>query len=83
MAQFLGGRSGNSPAFMNLTDGKGNEIQWAKTLNFPKGFCVVFDRGFTDYTWYNDLMTKEIFFVNRLKSNADVQYLLKRAGRKV
>lgn len=61
---------------------RGDEIQWARTLKFPKGSFVVFDRGFTDYTWYDTLMTKEISFVTRLKTNADVQYLLKRAGRK-
>ncbi len=68
--------------FMDMTDGKVHEINWAKTLNLPKGSFAVFDRGFTDYSWYSSLMTNGIFFVTRLKSNADVEYLLKRAGRK-
>jgi hypothetical protein len=74
--------SGYLPAFMDMTDGKGHEIQWAKTLNLPRGSFVAFDRGFTDYTWYQTLMTNGIFFVTRLKSNADIKYLLKRRGRK-
>ena len=43
---------------------------------------LFFDRGFTDYAWYDKLIKDGIFFVTRLKSNADVTYLLKRAGRK-
>jgi IS4 transposase len=68
---------------MDMTDGKVHEINWAKeTLKLPKGSFAVFDRGFTDYSWYSTLMADGIFFVTRLKSNADVEYLLKRAGRK-
>lgn len=74
---------GYLPTFMDMTDGKVHEVNWAKeTLKLPKGSFAVFDRGFTDYTWYSSLMTDGIFFVTRLKSNADVEYLLKRAGRK-
>ena len=73
---------GYIPAFMDMTSGKVHEINWAKTLKLPNGSFVCFDRGFTDYAWYNDLTMHSIFFVTRLKSNADVEYLLKRAGRK-
>ncbi len=73
---------GYLPTFMDMTDGKVHEINWAKTLKLPKGSFAVFDRGFTDYGWYSSLMTNGIFFVTRLKRNADVEYLLKRAGRK-
>jgi hypothetical protein len=71
------------PTFMDMTDGKGHEVTWAKeTLKLPKESFIVFDRGFTDYSWYSTLMTAGIFFVTRLKRNADVESLLKRAGRK-
>ena len=73
---------GHLPVFMDMTKGKEHEINWARTLKLPKGSFACFDRGFTDYGWYNDLNLHDIFFVTRLKSNADVQYLLKRAGRK-
>jgi IS4 transposase len=43
---------------------------------------AVFDMGFTDYKWYQALMDSGIYFVTRLKSNARIQYLHKRAGRK-
>lgn len=73
---------GHLPVFMDMTKGKEHEINWARTLKLPKGSFVCIDRGFTDYHWYSDLTTNAIFFVSRLKSNADAQYLLKRAGRK-
>jgi hypothetical protein len=73
---------GYLPAFMDMTDGKTHEIQWARALNLPTGSCVVFDRGFTDYNWYETLNDNGIFFVTRLKSNALVQYFKKRPGRR-
>ena len=73
---------GYLPAFVTVTDGKTHESQWAKTLKLPKGSLVVFDRGFTDYQWYQALMGSGIFFVTRLKSNALVSYFEKRRGRK-
>ncbi|MBU1420144.1 MAG: IS4 family transposase, partial [Proteobacteria bacterium] len=36
----------------------------------------------TDYNWFSSLMDNGLFFVTRLKSNADIEYLNKRAGRK-
>ena len=73
---------GYLPAFMDMTKGKDHEIKWARTLNLPKGSFVCYDRGFTDYQWYNKLASQSIFFVARLKKNAEVKYLLKRPGRK-
>lgn len=73
---------GYLPAFMSMTNGKVHEINWARTLNLPKGSFICFDRGFTDYRWFSSLMTHGLFFVTRLKSNADIEYLHKRAGRK-
>ncbi len=61
---------GYLPAFMNLTNGKKHESEWAKALTLHPGSCVVFDRGFTDYCWYKSLNERKILFVTRLKSNA-------------
>ena len=73
---------GYLPAFMNMTNGKVHEINWARALALPKGSFLCFDRGFTDYNWFSSLMDNGLFFVTRLKSNADIEYLNKRAGRK-
>ncbi len=71
------------PEFLDLTHGKSHKSKWAKTLKLPPGSLVVFDMGFTDYKKCQTLMKNKIFFVNRLKSNARIQGLHKRLGRKV
>lgn len=73
---------GYLPAFMDMTNGKTHEIQWARALQLPPGSCVVFDKGFTDYSWYQQLTDNKIFFVTRLKRNAVVELRQKRRGRK-
>ena len=73
---------GYLPAFMDMTNGKTHEIQWARALQLPPGSCVVFDKGFNDYSWYQKLTENKVFFVTRLKRNAVVEFLQKRQGRK-
>lgn len=58
---------GYLPAFVSLTEGKRQELRWARTLELPAGSVVVFDRGFTDYRWWKSLTEKGIRFVTRLK----------------
>ncbi|PIE46682.1 MAG: hypothetical protein CSA42_07235 [Gammaproteobacteria bacterium] len=74
---------GHLPAFMDLAEGKFHEVKWARNIrNIPAGSCLVFDRGFTDYQWSQDLCERGIYFVTRLKKNAAPIYLNKRRGRK-
>jgi len=58
---------GHLPAFVEITEGRCNEIHWARTLELPAGSMVVFDRGFTDCAWGKSLSEKNIRFVTRLK----------------
>ena len=62
--------AGYLPEFVAVTEGKTSDITIGRTLRFPKGSMVAMDRGYNDYTWYNQLTEKGIFFVTRLKSNA-------------
>jgi len=61
---------GYLPAFMQITDGKVHEVNMARTLSLPKNSIVVFDRGYTDYAWYNQLNLNDVYFVTRQKKNA-------------
>ncbi len=61
---------GHIPEFVTVTDGKVGDVTVGRTIDFPKGSIVAIDRGYNDYTWYNQLTEKGIFFVTRLKSNA-------------
>jgi hypothetical protein len=75
---------GYLPEFVTITDGKTTDIEAGRTLEFPKGSIVACDRGYNDYGWYNQLTQKGIFFVTRLKKNA--QYCIvarRRVSRKL
>ena len=61
---------GMLPSFLTITDGKTHDITAARALQLPKGSIVVMDRGYTDYAWYNQLNSQNIFFVTRLRKNA-------------
>lgn len=55
-----------------LTDGKTGDVKVAQSLDFPKGSIVALDRGYTDYKLYARWTKEGVFFVTRLKANADV-----------
>ena len=70
--------AGYLPEFVTITDGKVHDVTIGRTLKFPKGSIVAVDRGYNDYGWYNQLTGKGIFFVTRLKSNAQYRVLSRR-----
>ncbi len=72
---------GYLPEFVTVTEGKTGDVTMGRTLKFPKGSIVAMDRGYTDYAWYNQLTEKGIFFVTRLKSNAKIRVVCRRAIR--
>lgn len=70
---------GYLPEFVTITEGKAHDITVGRTLNFPKGSIVAVDKGYNDYTWYNDLTNKGIFFVTRMKKNAKYRIVKRQA----
>lgn len=73
---------GMLPSFMTITDGKSHDITAARALQLPKGSIVVMDRGYNDYTWYNQLNTQGVFFVTRLRKNARYRAINRRSVNK-
>ena len=63
---------GYLPVFGHVTDGKVGDVKVAQRLDFPKGSIVALDRGYTDYKLYARWTREGVFFVSRLKTNADV-----------
>jgi len=61
---------GYLPAFVTVSTGKTHGIQQARSMRLPKSSIVVFDRGYTDYAWYNCLNEQGIYFVTRIRRNA-------------
>lgn len=65
------------PSFPLLTEGRVHESRVARSLRFEPGI-VVFDRSDTDYDWFASLDAGGVFFVTRLKDNADYSVVERR-----
>jgi hypothetical protein len=61
---------GYLPCYAVVTEGKVHEIQVARKLKLQRGTMLVFDRGYTDYNWFQTLTEDGVHFVTRLKDNA-------------
>jgi Domain of unknown function (DUF4372)/Transposase DDE domain len=59
------------PQYAVISDGKQADIRAAKEMSFAPGTMLVFDRGYADYEWWRSLTREKVFFVTRLKDNAD------------
>jgi len=59
------------PCYGVITDGKRHEVTVARQWEFAPGTILVFDRGYADYDWFERLTRQGVFFVTRLKANAD------------
>ncbi len=62
---------GHLPSFAVVTEGKLHEVQVARQLHFAPGTILAIDRGYTDYEWFARLSEEKVYFVTRLKDNAD------------
>ena len=69
---------GYLPEFVSITEGKTADVSAARALQCPKGSIVVMDRGYIDDAWFNQLNTKNIFFVTRLSRGARYHVLEQR-----
>lgn len=61
---------GYLPSYAVVTEGKVHEIQVARKLKLQAGTMLVFDRGYTDYNWFQRLTEEKVHFVTRLKEKA-------------
>ncbi len=62
--------SGYLPTFMVVTAGKIHDTQVAPSIPLDRGDVAIFDRGYTNFTWFKSLDDKGVFFVTRMKQNA-------------
>ena len=70
--------AGMLPTFVSITDGKSHDVTAGRALPLPSGSIVAFDRGYPDYTWYNQLNDGGIPFVTRQKRNARYRVIERR-----
>jgi len=79
-------QDGYLPRFAVITEGKTHELKVARKLRWEPGTIVVFDRGYIDYLWFVELTRQGVYWVTRLKQNADYLVVERRpvpAGGKV
>jgi hypothetical protein len=66
---------GYLPQFVVITAGIVPELKVARRLRFEPGTILVFDRGYVDYAWYEQLTQQGVFFVTRLRHDANYRVL--------
>lgn len=69
---------GYLPCFGLVTDGKVSDIKAAWQIAFAPGTIVVDDRGYNDYRLFADWTESGVFFVTRMKDNAQYEVVEER-----
>ena len=59
-----------TPVRFAVTSPKTSDIEPARSLALEAGATYVFDKGYTDYAWWQAIVEADAVFVTRLKSNA-------------
>jgi hypothetical protein len=67
--------NGYLPAFAVIRKANVWDIEVARTLEFPAGSIVVFDRGYNDFRWFYALTKQDVFFVTRMKEATRYQVI--------
>jgi Transposase DDE domain/Domain of unknown function (DUF4372) len=63
------------PCWALVTEGRTHEVGVAQGLSFDPGTIVVMDRGYTDYEMFGRWTQQGVFFVTRMKSNAQYEVI--------
>ena len=69
---------GYFPVYAYIANGKKHEVTVARKIPLPPGSIITMDRGYNDYRIYASWTEEGIFFVTRLKDNADYTVLEER-----
>ncbi len=60
---------GYLPTALVITEGKRHEVTVARQQTFAPGTILVFDRGYLDFAWFNQLTDTGVWFVTRMKES--------------
>jgi hypothetical protein len=70
--------AGYLPQFAVITTGNVHEQRAAWQMPLEKGDVAVFDKGYNSLEWLRSITNKGVFFVTRLKGNADCRVIERR-----
>lgn len=62
---------GYFPTYAYISNGKKHDVTVARKVPLPPGSIVTMDRGYNDYKLYDSWTVSGIYFVTRMKGNAD------------
>lgn len=63
------------PCWALVTEGRTHEVRVAQGLTFDPGTIVAMDRAYTDYALFGRWTEQSVFFVTRMKSNAQYEVI--------
>jgi putative transposase len=69
------------PVWFDVTSVKVDDITAGRTVPLEAGATYVFDKGYTDYGWWADIIAANAVFVTRRKSNAHRRAVCEAAPR--
>jgi len=69
---------GYLPSYAYISNGKKHDATYAKRFPLAPGSIVTMDRGYNDYKLFAYWTAQKIFFVTRLKENADYEVIARR-----
>jgi putative transposase len=58
------------PVWFDLTSAKMDDVVAGRAVRLEAGATYVFDKGYTDYRWWSEIIAAKAFFVTRRKKNA-------------
>jgi putative transposase len=73
---------GKIPCFAVVSNARDHDVKGIKEVPYNSGDVLVFDRGYADYSYFDDLCKQKTWFVTRLKKNAVYRYGKKREVKK-
>jgi hypothetical protein len=62
---------GYFPTYAYVSNGKKHDVTIARKISLPRGSIVAMDRGYNDYKLFASWTENGIYFVTRMKDNAD------------
>ncbi len=61
------------PTYFEFSSARTNDIEVGKKMDIQKGCTYVFDKGYMNYSWWNNIADAGAFFVTRLKRNSAIK----------
>jgi len=69
---------GYFPSYAYISNGKKHDVTIARKVTLPSGSIITMDRGYNDYKLFASWTHSAIFFVTRMKENAEFEVIEER-----